>query len=73
METSKIVLWGVIVFILLLLVFSTLGFRITKTSGSGFSSDMPEKCRLPTGQDVASWKEHLGHHTETQECLKYYD
>ena len=36
-------------------------------------SGMPEKCKVPSGQDINSWKEHLGHHAETQECLKYFD
>ena len=34
---------------------------------------IPEKCRLPVGEDVNSWKEHLGHHAETQECLNYFN
>ncbi len=42
----------------------------TETSES--SSDIPEKCRLPSGRDKESWKEHLGHHQETKECLKYF-
>ena len=37
------------------------------------SGDIPEKCRLPAGQDVTSWKEHLGHHEDTKECLKYFN
>lgn len=36
-------------------------------------ADLPEKCRVPAGQDIASWKEHLGHHAETQDCLKYFN
>ena len=36
-------------------------------------ADLPEKCRPPAGQDVNSWKEHLGHHAETRDCLKYFD
>src|SRR3989344_824586 len=35
---------------------------------SGSQDDIPEKCRVPAGQDVDSWKEHLGHHAETKEC-----
>ena len=38
---------------------------------SGFEN-IPQKCRPPQGQDLASWKEHMGHHTETQECVKYF-
>lgn len=33
---------------------------------------MPEKCKLPSGQNIESWKEHLGHHSETKECLQYF-
>ena len=36
------------------------------------SGEMPEKCRLPSGQNVESWKEHLGHHSETRDCLEYF-
>ena len=36
-------------------------------------SNLPEKCRPPAGTDITQWKEHLGHHAETQECLKYFD
>ncbi len=36
-------------------------------------ADLPKKCRVPAGQDVNSWKEHLGHHAETRDCLKYFD
>ena len=39
---------------------------------SGSQDDIPEKCRVPAGQDVDSWKEHLGHHAETKECLQYF-
>ena len=39
-------------------------------SGSG---NIPENCRPPAGQDIASWKEHLGHHEDTKECLKYFN
>ncbi len=68
--------------ILLLLLVGTFGMFILKTSsnGSGFlaaqedssSGSTPEKCRLPTGQDLNSWKEHLGHHADTQDCLNYF-
>lgn len=37
----------------------------------GFEN-IPENCRPPIGQDINSWKEHLGHHQETKECLKYF-
>ncbi len=37
------------------------------------NSKLPEKCRVPAGQDIDSWVEHLGHHTETQDCLEYFN
>ena len=74
MEKEKIILWIVIAVLLVIIIFSTLGFKITRNGASiiGGSGNMPEKCKLPAGQDIQSWKEHLGHHTDTQECLKYY-
>ena len=51
------------------------GITINGVNGNtvlGSDSGIPEKCRVPAGQDVNSWKEHLGHHAETKECLKYY-
>jgi len=71
-----------VIVILLLLLVGTFGMFILGSSDSnmgsvaqagGASGDMPEKCRLPAGQDVDSWKEHLGHHSETQDCLKYFN
>lgn len=35
-------------------------------------SDLPEECRPPAGQDINAWKEHLGHHENTRECLQYF-
>lgn len=35
-------------------------------------NNMPEKCQMPAGTTPEKWKEHLGHHAETQECLQYY-
>lgn len=73
MEKGKIILWVIIAILVAVLVLSSLGFKITKNNNIlGGSGSMPEKCQKPEGQDVASWKEHLGHHAETQECLKYY-
>ena len=38
------------------------------------STDIPSNCRLPEyDENVDKWVEHLGHHQETQECLKYYN
>ncbi|HLD37622.1 MAG TPA: hypothetical protein VJA86_03475 [Candidatus Nanoarchaeia archaeon] len=82
MEKGRMILWGIAIIVVVLLVLATLGFRIMRSgAGSaatgGSSSDdnyasLPEKCRPPAGQDIAAWKEHLGHHAETQECLQYF-
>jgi hypothetical protein len=70
------------VFVILLLVVS-LGFthvgRVSTLNGNAVSGNsqtgsgnIPEKCQIPAGQDLNSWKEHLGHHAGTQDCLKYF-
>ncbi len=41
-------------------------------SGSAVDGNMPEKCKVPPGQDAQKWKEHLGHHADTRDCLNYY-
>lgn len=70
----------IVVIIAVLLLFGALaGFFFNQSGGnkviSGNSAyeNLPEKCRLPAGQDIESWKEHLGHHAETRECLNYFD
>ena len=69
--------------ILLLLLAGTFGMFLLKSSpnnaesavtqSNSVSGEIPEKCRVPAGQDVNSWKEHLGHHADTKECLKYFN
>ena len=58
------------------LIFTATGIAHVGTINGAATSDdsgtIPEKCKTPAGQDVNSWKEHLGHHAETKECLKYY-
>lgn len=48
----------------------------SKTSDAGLgkyrSNEIPEECKVPQGQDIQSWKEHLGHHQNTLYCLDYY-
>ena len=70
------------IIILALLLISTFGMFILNSSDNSISvtpqsnsayGEIPEKCKLPAGQDVNAWKEHLGHHSETQECLKYFN
>ena len=73
MKISKIVLWAAVIVIVSLLILTSVGFKITKNSGgSGDYSSLPEKCRPTQGYTEESWKEHLGHHAETQDCLKYF-
>ena len=68
--------------ILLLLLVGTFGMFLLKSStnntvsiatqADSVSGGIPEKCKPPAGQELQSWKEHLGHHAETRDCLKYY-
>ena len=71
----------IILFLLLLGTFATFALKSSSrddnagstTNIQTDSSDIPEKCRLPAGQDINAWKEHLSHHTETRDCLKYFN
>ena len=74
--------YGVLTVFVLLLAIISFGYaHIGKVSaitgnviGSGDSlNNIPEQCRVPAGQDVNSWKEYLGHHADTKECLKYFN
>ncbi len=79
----KSFLYGVLTVFVLLLAMASFGFahigKVGAFSGNAVSGsqtdsgNIPEKCRVPSGQDLASWKEHLGHHGDTQECLKYFN
>ncbi len=72
----------VVIVILLLLLIGTFGMFLLKSSpnntgsaaaqSNDVSGKIPEKCKLPAGQDLNAWKEHLRHHAETQDCLKYF-
>lgn len=68
--------YGVLTFSVILLAMASFGLAhfgsINGKQIVGTSDEIPEKCRLPAGQDLASWKEHLGHHAETQDCLQYF-
>ena len=75
--------FGGITVLVVLLVMVSFGFahvgRVSALNGNAVSGssqagsgNIPEKCQVPAGQDVNSWKEHLGHHAETQDCLKYF-
>ena len=78
----KVILYILAIAMILLLVLVSFGIINLNFSGKtnggavGSSSEnyanLPEKCRPTAGYDLDSWKEHLGHHAETQECLKYF-
>lgn len=69
-----------IVVIIILLFFGTIIFFGTRSDNQeavksnlySSSQDIPEKCKVPSGEDINSWKEHLSHHAELQECLNYF-
>ena len=78
----KAFLYGIIIVSLLFLIMASFGVihvgalqSSTSVAGNavGAGGNIPEKCQVPAGQDLASWKEHLGHHTETKDCLKYFN
>ena len=70
---KKIITYIVIGIIILLLLFSSFGMiKFNSNTNSESSNNIPEKCRVPQGQDIESWKEHLGHHAETKDCLQYF-
>ena len=73
----KSFLYGVITAGVILLLLASTGLAHVGAINGNVASDssgenIPEKCRPPAGQDAGSWKEHLGHHAETQDCLKYF-
>ena len=76
---GKAVIYGILITIILLLLLTSFGVinlnfgKATGNTASGEYSNIPEKCRPPSGESIMSWKEHLGHHADTQECLKYFN
>ncbi len=73
MEKDKVIF--IILMIVLALSVIVVFYNFTafnKIQSSGSSGNMPQECRTPAGQDVESWKEHLGHHENTKYCLEYY-
>ena len=78
---GKTIIYGIMIVLVLLLLLASFGvinFNFGKTTSAtedtagGEYSNIPEKCRPPSGESISSWKEHLGHHADTQECLKYF-
>ena len=74
---KKILIYGALIMITLFILLVSFGVIQLKSSSSTAASaetgDMPEKCKIGQGYNLQSWKEHLGHHAETQESLKYYN
>ncbi len=74
---GKLIIYGILITIILLLLLVSIGIinlNFSKATGNAANgNNMPEKCKVPAGTDVNSWKEHLGHHAETQDCLKYFN
>ncbi len=75
----KSFMYGVMSILLVIMILASFGFfhigafaQKAVATGNIVSGNMPEKCKPPAGQDLESWKEHLGHHAETRDCLKYY-
>ncbi len=74
---NKFLIFGVFFLILLLAVAVVIKLNINRQAVNNNlntygSENIPEECRLPQGQDLQSWKEHLGHHQQTLYCLDYY-
>ena len=64
---------GIFILILVISILVSFGADINiKNAGSDNYGNMPEECKAPAGQDINSWKEHLGHHENTKYCLDYY-
>ena len=79
---KKLILYGVVVVLVLLLLLVSLGAIKIKNLGKegnanpssfGNYANLPEKCKPTSGYTEESWKEHLGHHAQTQDCLKYFN
>ncbi len=75
---GRVIIYGILIAIILLLLLTSFGIinlnfgKATGNAASGEYGNMPEKCRPPSGESISAWKEHLGHHADTQECLSYF-
>ena len=79
---KKLIIYGIVIVLVLLLTFISSGVlkvkNLDKEANSNSVSsksydNLPEKCKPPPGYTEELWKEHLGHHAETQDCLKYFN
>ena len=74
---GKVVIYGIVIVLVLVLVFVSLNikFLVYKNQQKDLKSEdnIPSKCKIPYGEDVKSWKEHLSHHSDLEECLKYFN
>jgi hypothetical protein len=76
MKPVEIILIVIAILTAFFLIFSIVnlnkGTPSIKTSpNSDKYASIPEKCR-PDGQDIESWKQHLSHHEETKDCIRYF-
>ncbi len=75
MKIEEIIVWIVVILTLILFIITAFGSKLSTGNSDSVSNsyaNIPEKCRPPAGQDIESWKQHLSHHAETQDCLKYF-
>jgi len=78
---KKLILYGIVIALILFLLLISLevirinlGKEINSNSvNTGNYDNLPEKCKPTSGYTEESWKEHLGHHAQTQDCLKYFN
>ncbi|MBS3092658.1 hypothetical protein J4466_04530 [Candidatus Pacearchaeota archaeon] len=75
---GKMLIYIVIIAVIVLLLLVSFGIikignaKIVNVANSVSNSNIPEKCRIQQGYTEQSWKEHLGHHAETRDCLQYF-
>lgn len=76
---GKAIIYSILLLLILFLLLVSTGLidlkygKQSQSATSASNEGIPEKCQIPAGEDVESWKEHLGHHAETRECLKYFN
>ncbi len=74
---NKSLIFGVVFLIVLLTIAVVVKLNTNGQTANGDlskynSEKIPQECRLPQGENLQSWKEHLGHHQNTLYCLDYY-
>ncbi|MFA4952766.1 MAG: hypothetical protein WC584_00935 [Candidatus Pacearchaeota archaeon] len=75
---NKFLIFGVVSLVVLLSIavvikLNRTGDAINNEDLNKYRSEkIPQECRLSQGENLQSWKEHLGHHQDTLYCLDYY-